>query len=56
MGKIKQCSRLEERSLIRVLVPEKCKLREIFIRGYDVYGEESLVKKLFSNELNMGLP
>ena len=47
------CFRLEQRSVIKVLVTEKCK---IYWRICDVYGKAyDLVKKMFTSGLNMGL-
>ena len=51
-----ECSRLEQRSVIKFLVAEKCKSCEIYRRMFNVFGEASFSKKIFTNELNMGLP
>ena len=48
-------TRLEQRSLIRFLVAEKCKPCEIYRRMYNVYRKAFLVQKIFTDELNMGL-
>ena len=34
-----ECSRLEQRSLIKFVEAEKCKSCEIYKRMYDMYGE-----------------
>ena len=52
-----QCSRLEQRSVMKFLVPEKYKPCEIYRRMCDVYGKLFLGKKnMFTNRLNNGLP
>ena len=46
-------NRLEQRSVIKFLLAEKCKPCEIYRRLYNEYGEACLVKKMFTNALNM---
>ena len=50
------CSKLEQRSVIKVLVTEKGKPSEIYRRMCDAYGEASFSQKMFINSLNMSLP
>ena len=52
----KDCSRLEQRSFIKVLVAEKCKPHEIYWRIHDMYQETCFSQKIFANGQNMGLP
>ena len=40
-----KCSRFEQRSVIKFLVPEKCKPCEIYRKMYDVLEEACLRKK-----------
>ena len=47
---------LEQRSVIRVLVAEKCKPYEIYERMCDVNEEAYFNQKMFTNQLNIGLP
>ena len=49
-------SRLEQRSVIKILEAGKCKPCETYRRMGNVYDEASLVKKMFTNWLNIGLP
>ena len=42
-------SRLEQRSVIKVLVAEKCKPCDIHRKICDVYGEVCFIEKLFTN-------
>ena len=53
-----ECSMLKQRSVIKNLVDEKCKLYEIYKRIYDVYRKACFTKKKkeLTNGLNMGLP
>ena len=51
-----ECSRLEQRSVIKFSVAEKCKLCEIYWRMCDAYREAYFSQKRFRNCLNMGLP
>ena len=46
-----QCSRIEQRSLIKFLLAEKCKPREIYRRICDVYGEACFSQKMFTSGL-----
>ena len=48
-------SRLEQRSVIKFLVAEKCKPCKIYWRMYDIYEEACFSTKMFTNGLNMGL-
>ena len=49
---IKHCSRLEQRSVIKLLVAEKCKFTEECVMCME---KHVLVKKIFTNRLNIGL-
>ena len=49
-----ECTRLEQKSLIKILVVEKCKRCKIYRRMCNVY-REVLVQKMFTNGLNMSL-
>ena len=49
------CCRLEQRSVIKFLVTEKCKQCEIYKRMCDVYGKACFSLKMFTNGLNIGL-
>ena len=52
-----ECTRLEQRSIIKFLLVEKCKPCEIYNRLCDVYGEAYFSKKkIFPNGLNVALP
>ena len=53
--KPKQCSRLKQKSVIKLLVAEE-KNHVKFFKKCDVYREVFFVKKIFTNGLNMGLP
>ena len=48
-------SKLEQRSVTKCLVAEKCKLRQMYRRIFDVYIETCFSQKMFLNRLNMGL-
>ena len=48
-----ECSTLEQRSVIKCLVVNECKLCEIDRRVWDVYGEICLSFKMFTKGLNM---
>ena len=51
-----ECSRLEQRFVMKYLVTEKCKLYDIYKRIYDVYGEQCYSQtKMFTIGLKMGL-
>ena len=51
-GSKSECSRLEQRLVIKFLMPEKCKLCEIYRRMCDVYGGVCYSKKkMFKNQL-----
>ena len=50
-----QGSRLEQRSILEILVTEKCKPSEIYRRMCDVYREVCFSSN-FRNEINMDLP
>ena len=47
MAIIKKCSRLEQRSVIKFLVAEKCKQCEVYRRMCNVYGEAYFNKKKY---------
>ena len=49
-------SSLEQKSVMRPLVTEKCKSCKIYWRMCDVYREESFSKKNFTNRLDMSFP
>ena len=51
-----ECSRLEQRSVIKFLVTDKYKPSETYRRMYIVYGEGGFSQKMFTNMLNMSLP
>ena len=51
-----QCTRLEQRSIIKFLIPEKSKPCEICRRMCDFTEKHVLVKKMFTKGLIMGLP
>ena len=51
-----ECSRLEQRSVIKFLLAEKCKPCEIYTRMCIVYREAWLSQRLLTNGLNIGLP
>ena len=42
-----KCSRLEQRSIFKFLVAEKCKPCEIYRKMSDVYGEETCFSKKY---------
>ena len=48
----KECSRIEQKFVIKVLMAEKGKPCEIFRRICGVYGEDSFHQKMFANGLN----
>ena len=50
-----ECPRLEQRSVIKFLVTEKCKLYEIYRRICNMYNEACFNKKKFTNGRNMDL-
>ena len=50
-----ECSRFEQRLVIKFLVDEKCKACEIYGRMFDVFREVCLNQKMFTNRLNMSL-
>ena len=50
-----ECSRLEQRSVIKLFLIEKCKPCEICRRMCNVCGEALFPQKMFTNELNIGL-
>ena len=50
------CTRLEQRSVINLLLAEKCKTCEIYWRICNVYREESFSQKMFTNGLNKDFP
>ena len=50
-------SKLEQRSVSKFLIAEKCKQCEIYRKINDVYGEACLSQnKILTNGLNAGLP
>ena len=49
-------SRLEQKSVIKFLVAEKCKPCEIYKRICDKYREECFSKKMLTNKLKIDLP
>ena len=49
-----ECSRFEQRSVIKFLVAEKCKTWEIYRSVFDVYEEACFNKNIYANWLNMG--
>ena len=52
-----ECSKLEQRSVIKFIVAEKCKPCEIYRRMCVIYMEKHvLVKEIFTGELKMSLP
>ena len=51
-----ECFKLEQRSVIKSLVAEKCKPCEIYRRICNVYREASSYQKIYTNWLNMGSP
>ena len=50
------CSRLEQRSTIKYLVTEMCKICEIYRRTCVCSEKHVLVEKMFTNGLNLDLP
>ena len=51
-----ECSRLEQRSVIKFLVAEKCNPCETYRKMYDVFRETYFIeKKMFTNWLKIGL-
>ena len=51
-----EASRLEQRTVIKFLMAQKCKPCEIYRRMHGVYWEAYFSQRIFSNGLNMGLP
>ena len=51
-----ECSRLEQKSVIKFLAAEICKSCEIYRWMCDVYTEEYSSQKIFTKRLKMGLP
>ena len=54
MADLEICSRIEQRSVIKVLVAEQCKPSEIFRRMSAVYEEACFSQKMCTNGLNYG--
>ena len=50
-----KCSKLEQKSIIKLLMAEKSKPCEIYKRICGVYGEACFNQKMFTNGINMGL-
>ena len=50
-----ECSKLEQRSVIKFLLVEKCKSYEIYRRIHAVYREACFSQKMFTNGLNTSL-
>ena len=55
-GSKHEYSRLEQRSIIKFFLEEKCKPCEMYRRMCDVYGKACFNSRILTNELNMGLP
>ena len=51
-----ECFCLKQRSVMKLLLAEKCKPYEIYRRVCDVYREAWVSQKMFPNKLNMDLP
>ena len=51
-----ECSRLEQRSVIKFFLTKKCKLCVIYRKMCDVYREACFSQKMFTNDHNIGLP